>query len=121
LPYDQALLAHPFIFPEDHNRLGWSKMKVKIGDLKPHMENIDVVGRVVAKSNITEINAKKYASATVEDATGQIKLNLWRDQVDEVEVEELILVQKAFVHVRMGEKQLSTWSEIKKASLEDLV
>jgi ssDNA-binding replication factor A large subunit len=96
-------------------------MKVKIRDLKPHMENVDVVAKVIRKSAPMEIRMKKYAYAIVEDATGQIKLNLWREQVDQVEVGDLIYVPNAFVHVRLGETQLSTWSDIRKACLEDFV
>jgi ssDNA-binding replication factor A large subunit len=63
---------------------------------------------------------KKYAYAIVEDVTGRIKLNLWRNQVDQVEEGDLIIIPSAFVHVRMGEMQISTWSDIRKASLKDL-
>jgi ssDNA-binding replication factor A large subunit len=57
----------------------------------------------------------------VEDSTGQIRLNLWRDQVDQVEDGDLIIIPNAFVHLRLGEKQLGTWSDIRKASLKDTV
>jgi len=90
-------------------------------DLKAHMENITVVALVVSKSSPTEIKMKRYASAIVEDETGRIKLNLWRDQVDQIEEGDLIMIPNAFVHVRMGEKQLSTWSNIEKANLDDFV
>ena len=95
-------------------------MRVKIGDLKPHMENITVVGRVLSKTQEIEIRGKKYASATIDDETGKIMLNLWRDQVSQVEEGDLIKIQNAFVHIRMGLKQVSTWSDIKKASLKDV-
>lgn len=93
----------------------------KIRDLKPHMENITIVALVLSKSPATEINMKKHAQAIVGDDTGQIKLNLWRDQVSQVEEGDLIKIPNAFVHVRMGEKQLSTWSSIEKASLQEFV
>jgi ssDNA-binding replication factor A large subunit len=90
-------------------------------NLKPHMENVQVVARVISKSPPIEVRMKKYAYAIVEDGTGRIKLNLWRDQVDQVEQGDLIVVANAFVHIRMGEMQLSTWSDIKKANLNDFV
>jgi len=96
-------------------------MRVRIKDLKPHMENVVVVARVVSKSQVTEIRAKKFATAMIEDKTGQIRLNLWRDQVDQVEEGDLILIPNSFVHKRMGELQLSTWSNIEKATLDDFV
>jgi len=94
-------------------------MKLQLRDLKPHMENVQVVARVITKSVPTEVRMKKYAYAVVEDETGRIKLNLWREQVDQVNEGDLIYVSYAFVHVRMGEMQLSTWSDIEKASLKD--
>jgi len=96
-------------------------MRVRIKDLKPHMENVVVVARVVSKSQVTEIRAKKFATAKIEDETGQIRLNLWRDQVDQAEEGDLILIPNSFVHKRMGELQLSTWSSIQKANLNDFV
>jgi len=96
-------------------------MRVKIRDLQPHMENVTIVARVIGKSQVTEINTKKYASAMIEDQTGQIILNLWRDQVNQVEEGDLIMVANGFVHLRMGKKQLSTWSSIQKANLNDFV
>lgn len=96
-------------------------MRVKIKDLRPHMEDLEVVARVVNKSQATEIRMKKYAYATIEDETGKIKLNLWRDQVEQVDVGDLIKVTNAFVHTRTGEKQLSTWSDIGKGSLREFV
>lgn len=92
----------------------------KIKDLKHRMEYITVVGRVVMKSAVTELGGKKYASAIIEDETGKIKLNLWRDQVSQVEEGDLIKISKAFVHQRNGGRQLSTWEKIEHASLRDL-
>lgn len=90
-------------------------------DLKPHTENVEVVARVISKSPPIEVRMKKYAFAIVDDGTGRIKLNLWRDQVDQVEEGDLIVVLNAFVHVKMGLMQISTWSDIKKASLQDFI
>jgi ssDNA-binding replication factor A large subunit len=94
-------------------------MGVKIKDLRLHMENVEVVARVVNKSEVTKIRMKKYAYATIEDETGKIKLNLWRDQVEQVDVGDLVKVTNAFVHLRKGEKQLSTWWDIGKGSLRE--
>jgi ssDNA-binding replication factor A large subunit len=84
----------------------------KIKDLKPHMEGITVVARVVSKSVVSEVRMKKYARAIVEDETGRIKLNLWRDQVDQIREGDLVKIPDAFVHVRDRTLQVSTWSKI---------
>ena len=92
-------------------------MDAKIKDLKPHMENVTLVALVVEKSDPTWMgfDKKRYASAIVEDETGRIKLNLWRDQVDQVKKGDLVRIPGAFVHVRNGTLQISTWSSIQLA------
>jgi len=93
---------------------------MKIKDLKPHMENITLVGRVLSVTQPIEINMKKYAYAVLEDGSGEIGLNLWREQVAQVEEGDLVKIKDAFVHVKRGVKQISTWSNIEKGSLKDL-
>ena len=95
-------------------------MKARIVDLKPHMENVTIIAKVVTKSPVIDIKTKKYCSAIIRDETGEIKLNLWRDQVEQVKEGDLIRVTGAFVHVRMGVKQLSTWSNIEKVDPDNL-
>ncbi len=89
-------------------------MNTKIKELKPHMENVTIVARVISKTQIAEIRGKEYASAIVEDDTGEIKLNLWRSQVGQFEAGDVIKIPGAFVHVRDGAKQISTWWDIEK-------
>ena len=87
-------------------------MTVKIKDLKPHMRNLTLTVKVVEKSQVVEYRQKRYASAIVEDETGRIKLNLWREQVDQVKEADVIRIPKAFVHVKGKTVQISTWSTI---------
>lgn len=93
--------------------------RVKIKDLRPHMDGITIVARVVSKSRVTVRRGKRYAYAIIEDETGRIKLNLWRDQVNQVEEGQLIRIPGAFVHVRGRVKQVSTWKNIEKVDPEE--
>ena len=87
-------------------------MNLKIEDLKPHMSNVTLVAKVVEKSRVVRRRQKRYANAIVEDETGRIKLNLWREQVDQVKEGDIIKIPKAFVHIRGKTVQISTWSTI---------
>jgi hypothetical protein len=48
------------------------------------MENVTIIAKVVSKSPVIDIKTKKYCSTIIRDETGEIKLNLWRDQVEQV-------------------------------------
>ena len=85
---------------------------LKIKDLKPGTRGVDVTGKVVEKSNPEIRGDKMYASATLEDETGRIALNLWRNQVDQTNVGDTIKVPNAFTRVWAGVTQVSTWADI---------
>ena len=87
-------------------------MTLMIKDLKLHMNNVTLIAKVVEKSQVVKRRQKRYASAIVEDETGRIKLNLWREQVDQVKEGDIIKIPKAFVHFRGKTVQISTWSTI---------
>lgn len=88
----------------------------KIKDLKPHMQYLTLIVKVVSKSDVAMFNGKEYASAIVEDETGKIKLNLWRDQVEQVKVGETLKVTGVFAHIRAKALQISTWSKLEVVS-----
>jgi len=85
---------------------------VKIIDLKSRMSGVDIVAKVVDKSEPTVKGGKWHSLATIEDETGKVALNLWRDQVGQVVVGDIIRVPNAFVQRRYGVLQVSTWSDI---------
>jgi ssDNA-binding replication factor A large subunit len=87
-------------------------MTLKIKDLKSNMRNLTLIVKVVEKSQVVERRQKRYASAIVEDETGRIKLNLWREQVDQVKEGDVIRIPKAFIHIKGSTVQISTWSTI---------
>lgn len=51
---------------------------VKIGKIVPGMSDIDVVAEVVEKSEPITVRGEKFATATLKDESGTIRLNLWR-------------------------------------------
>jgi ssDNA-binding replication factor A large subunit len=76
------------------------------------MEDLTLTAKVVQKSPTVIRNGKKYASAIVEDESGKIRLNLWREQVEQVNVGDIVKIPKAFVHTRGRTLQISTWSDM---------
>jgi ssDNA-binding replication factor A large subunit len=85
---------------------------VKIKDLKSRMSGFDLVAKVVEKSQPTLKGGKRYSVAVIEDETGRVTLNLWRDQVDQVEVGDIIRIPRAFTQRQYGILRVSTWSDI---------
>lgn len=84
----------------------------KIKDIKSGMNGLNLIANVKEKSPISIHNGKKYARALLEDDTGQIKLNLWRDQTEQFEVGDSVIIRQVFAHTRGRVLQISTWEKI---------
>jgi ssDNA-binding replication factor A large subunit len=87
-------------------------LAVKIRDvIASHARNVEVVGRIVKKELVLRPNIR-LAKVTLEDETGAIILNLWRNQVDQCQVGDKIKVHEAFVRSYRGAQELNTWEDI---------
>ena len=73
---------------------------MKVRDIKPGMENITLTVRVISVSRprkvMTKYGEALVANAVVADETGEIILNLWRDQVNIVKPGYIIRIENAF-------------------------
>ncbi len=63
------------------------EMKVKVADLKLELAEVDIVGRVVATSDIREFerpdgSTGKVASLMLMDSTGQVRVSLWDERAE---------------------------------------
>ena len=76
------------------------------------MRSLDITAFVVDKTEPSLKGNKLHSYATIEDETGKILLNLWREQVNQVQVGDKINVPNAFVQRRYGTLQVSTWSNL---------
>ncbi|MBA7597510.1 hypothetical protein ES703_04513 [subsurface metagenome] len=61
--------------------------KVRVADLKPELVEVDIVGRVVATSDIREFerpdgSTGKVASLMLMDSTGQVRVALWDERAE---------------------------------------
>lgn len=85
---------------------------VKIKDILNYKgRDLEIVGRIKSKEKIILPNTR-LAKAVLEDETGAIILNLWREQVDQCDVGDLVRVKGAYVRYFRGAPELNTWEDI---------
>ena len=89
------------------------EMNLDIKDLRDGMKRVSVEGRVVEKGNTREVRSKykdetyRIADAMVADETGSIKLTLWNEQIEQVNVDNIIKIENGYVTSFRGEIQLN--------------
>jgi replication factor A1 len=86
---------------------------MKINELRDGMKRVSIEAKVTEKSDPREVVSKfknetyKVATATIADDTGTIKLTLWNEQIDQVNVDNTIKVDNGYVTSFRGEIQLN--------------
>ena len=86
---------------------------MNIKDLRNGMKRVDVEAQVTEKSNPREVMSRfkdetyTVADAVVTDETGSIKLTLWNEQIDQVNVNDKIKIENGYVTSFKGEIQLN--------------
>ncbi len=87
---------------------------LKISEIKAGMDGITVTGRIIHIENIRTVQTRygpaHVALATMEDDTGSITLNLWRDQIDMVLEGDVIRVERGFVRTFGNRLELNVGS-----------
>ncbi len=84
-----------------------------IKDLRNGMKRVTVEANVVEKGETREVRSRykdetyNVADAVVADETGSIKLTLWNEQIDQVEVGNKIKIENGYVTSFKGEIQLN--------------
>jgi len=85
---------------------------MQIKDLQPKTGKVDIELEVVEKDEPREFtkfgSVGKVCNAKVKDETGEIKLTLWNEQVDQINVGDKIKITNGYVSEYQGEMQLST-------------
>lgn len=84
---------------------------VKIADIREGMRNLTVIAKTVEVRELGTVTTKfgpaRLAAATLEDQTGSIRLNLWREQIDKLKVGDIIRLENAFVRVFNYQNELN--------------
>jgi replication factor A1 len=77
------------------------------------MKRVNVEAKVVEKGNTREVTSRykdetyKVADAVVADESGSIKLTLWNEQIDQVNVNDNIKIENGYVTSFKSEIQLN--------------
>ncbi len=99
------------MFPSRRERVGG--MVLKISELKSGMKRVNVSGKVVEKSEAREVFSRyrgtvfRVATAVIADDSGSIKLTLWNDQIERVNVDDFVEIENGYVTTFRGEIQLN--------------
>ncbi|MDH5459711.1 MAG: OB-fold nucleic acid binding domain-containing protein [Candidatus Bathyarchaeota archaeon] len=86
---------------------------MKIKDLRNGMKRVSVEAKVIEKSDTREVVSRfkdtthKVATAIIGDETGTIKLTLWNEQINQVDVNDTVKVENGYVTSFRGEIQLN--------------
>jgi len=85
----------------------------KVGELTPASRAVNVIAKVVSKSEIRNIAAgrdgapHRVCDALVGDETGCVYLTLWDDNIEKVKEEETISVKNGYVSLFRGNMRLN--------------
>ncbi|NIP67141.1 DNA-binding protein [Candidatus Bathyarchaeota archaeon] len=86
---------------------------MKIGELRDGMRKVNVVAKVIQKSDPREVYSRardetyKIADSIVSDETGTIKLTLWNEQIDRVNVNDTVKIENGYITSFRDEVQLN--------------
>jgi replication factor A1 len=91
----------------------WRMKNLDIKDLRNGMKRVTVEASVVEKGEPREVRSRykdetyTVADAVVADETGSIKLTLWNEQIDQVNVGNKVKIENGYVTSFKGEIQLN--------------
>ena len=77
------------------------------------MRRVDITAKIIEKSEPREVLSRfkdtthKVATAIVTDETGNIKLTMWNEQINQVNVNDTVRVENGYVTSFRGETQLN--------------
>ncbi len=86
---------------------------MKIRDLRNGMKRVEVEAKVLEKTTPREVMSRykdetyRVADAKIDDGTGQIKLTLWNEQIDQVSENDTVKIENGYVTSFRGEIQLN--------------
>ena len=86
---------------------------VAIKDLNDGMKRVSVEASVVEKGDVREVRSRfkdetyRIVDAVVADESGSIKLTLWNEQIDQVNVGDKIKIDNGYITSFKGELQLN--------------
>jgi replication factor A1 len=89
------------------------RKKLQIKDLKNGMRDVSIEAKVTEKSAPRQVLSRykdemyNVATAVISDSTGTIKLTLWNEQINNVDINDTVKINKGYVTSFKGEIQLN--------------
>ena len=85
---------------------------MNIKDLRDGMRRVDAEGEIAEMSEPRTVNLKsgdeaRVADCMLKDDSGQIKLSLWDDQIDQVKVGSKVRITNGYTNSFRGEVRLN--------------
>jgi ssDNA-binding replication factor A large subunit len=86
---------------------------MKIGDLNQYSRQINVVVKVISKTDVREVVTRndetqhKVCEALVADDTGAIYLTLWDEAVEKVQEDQILAVNNAYMNTFKGSMRMN--------------
>jgi len=86
---------------------------LKIKDLRDGMRRVDVEAKVIQKSDTREVHSRygdetyRVADAIIKDDTGTIKLTLWNEQIEQVNIDDMVRIENGYIRSFREEIQLN--------------
>jgi len=89
-----------------------SKEFIKIEELTPDSREVNLIAKVVSKSQVRNVtgrdyNAHRVADALVGDITGCVYLTLWDDNIDKINEGATIRISNGYVNLFKGNMRLN--------------
>ena len=86
--------------------------ELRIVDLKGELSRVDVEGEVIEKGDVRTVNLRaggqsNVADATLRDDSGTIKLTLWGDQINMVDVGDRVRIEGGYTKIFRNEVSLN--------------
>ena len=103
-----------------------SSNEVKIEELRPRLKRVDLIFKVIEKSEVREVTSRRtfetqrIVDATVGDETGTVKLPLWNDTIESIDIGKTYRLEDGYTGLFRGHLQLKIGrhSELKDAESE---
>jgi replication factor A1 len=86
---------------------------MKIGDLNQYSRQINVVVKVISKTDVREVVTRtdetnhKVCEALVADDTGAIYLTLWDEAVEKVQEDQILSITNAYMNTFKGSMRMN--------------
>ena len=86
-----------------------SKEFIKIEKLTPSSRAVNVIVKVVSKSEVRIVSggSHRVADALVGDETGSVILTLWDDNIDQIDEEDTLSITNGYVNLFRGNMRLN--------------